>query len=132
MALNPNHSFEDLNDIKCSIIEKNCVQKRVDFLKKLLEFNGLTVIVVDSPPAKPVKVIPKTNEIESADADISTVSSTVEIIKTFTVGVTDVTFNPTNAIYNREIKTFSGETVTPNFWFQKDMPKNEGNWYWKK
>ena len=42
MALNPNHTFEDLGDVKCSIIEKNCTSERVSFLHNLLEINGKT------------------------------------------------------------------------------------------
>ena len=52
MALNPNHAFEELEGVKCSIVEKNCTPERVKFLKELLEFNNFTVVVVKSPPPK--------------------------------------------------------------------------------
>ena len=52
MALNATHTFEDLGEIKCAIVEKNCSQARVDFLKQLLELNKFTVVVVPSPPPK--------------------------------------------------------------------------------
>ena len=58
MALNPNHTFEDLEDIKCSIVEKNCTPERVDFLKKLLEHNKFEVVVAKSPPPKAAKPAP--------------------------------------------------------------------------
>ena len=52
MAINKNHEFEDLDGVKCAVVEKNVSQARVDFLKKLLELNGFTVMVVASPPPK--------------------------------------------------------------------------------
>ncbi len=138
MALNPNHTFEDLGDIKCAIAEKNCSQARVDFLKTLLELNGFTVVVVDSPPAKPAKAAPAAKPAEATDANATPVVEPIlekpapEPIKTFTVGVTDVAFSPTNAIFNRELINAAGQIVTPNYWYQKEPVKNEGGWYWKK
>ena len=37
MAINQNHTFDDLDGVKCAIVEKNCKPERVEFLKKLLE-----------------------------------------------------------------------------------------------
>ncbi|MBK8494934.1 MAG: hypothetical protein IPL50_07845 [Chitinophagaceae bacterium] len=52
MAINKNHEFEELDGVKCGIVEKNVSPERVAFLKKLLEFNKFTVVVVPSPPPK--------------------------------------------------------------------------------
>lgn len=52
MAINKNHEFEDLNGVKCAIVERNASQERVDFLKDILEVNNYTVVVVASPPPK--------------------------------------------------------------------------------
>ena len=52
MAINKNHEFEELDGVKCGIVEKNVVRERVQFLKDLLEQNGFTVVVVPSPPLK--------------------------------------------------------------------------------
>ena len=41
MALNPNHAFEDLGEVKCAIVEKNCTPERVEFLKNILEHHEL-------------------------------------------------------------------------------------------
>ena len=54
MAINKNHEFEELDGIKCGIVEKNVLPERVEFLKKLLEYNHYTVVVVPSPPPKVV------------------------------------------------------------------------------
>ena len=48
MAINKNHEFEELNGVKCAIVEKNVDQQRVGFLKELLELNNFTVVVVPS------------------------------------------------------------------------------------
>jgi hypothetical protein len=52
MAINQNHLFEELNGIKCSIVEKNVPPARVEFLRGILDYNGFTVVVVGSPPPK--------------------------------------------------------------------------------
>ena len=40
MALNKNHEFEELDGVKCGIVEKNVLPERVEFLKKILEYNN--------------------------------------------------------------------------------------------
>ena len=37
MAINKNHEFEELDGVKCAIVEKNASKERVAFLKDLLE-----------------------------------------------------------------------------------------------
>ena len=39
MAINKNHEFEELDGVKCAIVEKNASKERVAFLKDLLETN---------------------------------------------------------------------------------------------
>ena len=64
MAINKNHEFEELNGVKCAIVEKNASAERVAFLKQLLEFNKYTVVVVASPPPKPAPAAtPKPQEL---------------------------------------------------------------------
>ena len=104
MAINKNHEFEDLNGVKCAIVEKNAPKERVEFLKELLEFNKFTVIVVPSPPPKVAPPAPP----DPPPAE------------TFTVGVTDVAFNPTNAIFGRILRTKQGQVVTLSYWEQKE------------
>jgi hypothetical protein len=45
MAINQNHLFEELNGIKCGIVEKNVSRERAEFLKKILEYNHYTVVI---------------------------------------------------------------------------------------
>lgn len=131
MALNPNHAFEDLEDIKCAIVEKNCTPERVDFLKRILEFNGFTVVVVKSPPPKAAAAKPA--PAASADAPPpAPVEAPHPPPETFTVGVTDVTFSPINAVFNRELLTPAGEVVTSAYWKQLEAAPKKDEWYWRK
>ncbi|WP_207514540.1 hypothetical protein [Longitalea luteola] len=114
MAINKNHEFEELNGVKCAIVERNASQQRVDFLKPLLEFNKYTVIIAASPPAKATAPA-----ATAANPDTSG-EPTPPPHATYTIGVTDVTFNPTNALFGRLLKTPSGQVVTVAYWQQRD------------
>lgn len=117
MAINKNHEFEELENVKCSIVEKNVSPDRVSFLKPLLEYNKFTVVVIPSPApkaaAKPVVAVE-----EGAEVVLPPAAPLAP--ETFTVGVTDYTFNPTNGIYGRTLKTPDGHIVTAAYWFQKE------------
>ena len=45
------------------------------------------------------------------------VTSSIRIF--ITIGVTDVGFNPTNAVFGRLLKTYDGHIVTLAYWQQK-------------
>lgn len=124
MAINKNHEFEELNGIKCAIVEKNASQERVDFLKEILEFNNYTVIIAASAPPKttaPKPVVPVAEgETIPEPAEVPAPPPT-----TFTIGVTDVRFNATNAIFGRMLKTKDRKTVTLAYWQQKESISND-------
>jgi len=114
MAINKNHEFEDLNGIKCAIVERNVSIDRVTFLKNLLQYNGYTVVVVEvnAPPAKTTE--------GATDNEASQAQSL------YTIGVTDVTFNVINAIFGRLLKTTDGHTITLAYWQQKEsIPRDD-------
>ncbi len=92
MSLAGKHSFGEIDGTRVTFVEKKIGQARVDFLTELLEFNGFEVLL------KPEKK--KSEE----DPDI------------FTLGVTDMVFNPTVWIYQRRLKTKDGRKVTPAYW----------------
>ena len=119
MAINKNHEFEELDGIKCGIAEKNVAPGRVQFLKNLLEQNGFTVVVVPSPPPKAAPVA------KPAEGEITPVPVVVTAPETFTVGVTDYTFNPVNAIFGRLLKTRNGHVVTLAYWHQKETVSHD-------
>ena len=112
MPINKNHEFEDLDGIKCAVVEKNVSKARVDFLQKLLELNGFTVVDVASPPPKAAPVAAAEGAIETpAPPPAPTI---------FTVGVTDVMFNATNAVFGRLLKTQEGYVVSLKYWKQEE------------
>jgi hypothetical protein len=111
MAINKNHEFEDLDGVKCAVVEKNISKERVDFLKPLLELNGYTVVVVTSPPPK--AAVPAAPVAESA-------APTPPAPETFTLGVSDVMFNAINAVFGRLLKTRDGHIVTLAYWRQQE------------
>ena len=92
---NAKHVIEEIDGVRCTVIEKGASPARLEFLKHLLEFNGLKV-----------KFVPEASEEEYSEE------------KTYTIGVTDIVFNPVFAIYERRLKTPEGYFVTPAIWRQ--------------
>ena len=129
MAINKNHEFEDLDSIKCAIVEKNASAERVAFLKNLLTFNKYQVVVVDSPapkaaPAAPVAAAPVTEGGDTTPAPVPAPAAP-PAPTTFTVGVTDLTFNATNAIFSRQLKTADGHIVTLAYWQEREAVSSD-------
>jgi len=132
MAINKNHEFEELNGIKCAIVERNVTKERADFLKQLLEYNRYTVVVIPStPPA--AKAIPQ-GGTKPNPAAASATEENVQAIpipppeaqpEIFTVGVTDVAFNSINAIFGRLLKAPGGHIVTLAYWQQKEKESHD-------
>ena len=121
MAINKNHEFEELDGVKCGIVEKNVSPERVAFLKKLLEYNNYTVVVVPSPPTKVLAVpIAIGIKVEEGTELPPTPPSPPQAPETFTVGVTDYTFNSINAIFGRLLKTPDRHVVTLAYWHQQE------------
>jgi hypothetical protein len=142
MALNKNHEFEEVAGIKCGIVEKNVKPARVDFLKDLLEYNGFTVITAPTPPPKLAAVpVPKPaapKPLVEGEVPVETAPPPPPPPpppspppppppppETFTVGVTDTTFNPVNAIFGRMLKTKDGHIVTLAYWNQKESESHD-------
>jgi len=126
MAINKNHEFEELGGVKCAIVEKNASKERVAFLKDLLETNNFEVVVVTSPPPKAAPA-PKPAEGEAAP-----VVEAPPPPETFSVGVTNLAFNPTNAIFGRLLRTKDGHIVTQAYWYQKESQSHDEIPYYEK
>jgi hypothetical protein len=127
MALNKNHEFEELDGVKCGIVEKNVKPERVRFLKSVLEFNRFTVVVVPTPaPKVAAPAPPKEGEVAAPPP------TPPPAPETFTVGVTDYTFNPINAIFGRLLKTADGHFVTLAYWQQQETVSNDEIPYFEK
>ena len=103
MALNKGkHIVEEIDGVRCTVVETGATSERVEFLKKLLEWNGYTVKVVAEGEGE-----------------------------TFKIGVTDLIFNPVIDVYKRRLKSFTGKKVTPAYWLQQsDMETEAEVNYW--
>jgi len=146
MAINKNHEFEELDGIKCGIVEKNVKPGRVAFLKDLLEFNGFKVVVAGTPPPKtPQVAVPKPVTPAAPQGGESSTPVVAETAaptpsppepppapETFTVGVTDITFNPINAIFGRLLKSKDGHVVTLKYWNQEESNSDDSVPYYEK
>ena len=88
------HLIGEIDGTRCTIIESNATKARMEFLRELLTFNKLEVKVR-----------------EEAKADESSESL-------YTVGVTDIIFNPVYAIYERTLLRPDGTIVTPAWYRQ--------------
>lgn len=105
MVLKAKHIVEELNGIRCTIVEKGASSDRIQFLKNLLEFNGFQVELIEEAQINP------------------------EDPKLYTIGVTDIVFNPVIAVYERSLKTPSGQRVSPAYWEQ--CSSNSRDEYWE-
>jgi hypothetical protein len=126
MAINQNHISEELNGVKCAVVEKNLTPERANFLQDLLLFNKYTVeIAVTPPPKAAVPAIPLA-EGETPPPPQPTPP------ETFTVGVTDMMFNPINAIFGRLLHTPDGHVVTTAYWHQLEETSHDEIPYYEK
>jgi hypothetical protein len=105
---NGKHIVEEIYGVRCSIVEKGISETRKRFLKELLELNGYKVAVLDEFPA------------EGTPDNIL-----------FTIGVTDLLFNPVVDVYKRRLLTKTGHKVTPAYWLQLSTRETEAEVnYW--
>ena len=93
MILRAKHIVEEINGTRCTIIEKGAKADRIDFLKKLLEFNNYEILVADEAI------------IEGEQQSL-------------TIGTTNLVFNAVIAVYEMSLKTPEGKKVSPAYWNQ--------------
>jgi hypothetical protein len=109
MAINnAKHIIGEIDGIRCTIIETGATLERVAFLSDLLGFNNLEV-----------------KEIQEA-------SDTPGQEPSYTIGVTDLIFNPVFAIYERQLKTREGTFITPGYWKQECIECDPRYWIKRK
>jgi hypothetical protein len=92
---NAKHIVSEINGVRCTIVESGATLERVAFLSDLLGYNNLEV------------------------KDIQEVSEIPEIEPKYTIGVTNLVFNPVFAVYEKQLKTKEGSFVTPGYWKQE-------------
>jgi hypothetical protein len=103
MTLKAKHIVEEIKGIRCTIVEKGATADRVDFLKKLLEFNKFEVIISEEAPVEGSPVLS-------------------------TIGVTDLVFNPVIAVYESSLLTPDGKKVSPAYWNQYTTDSADEYW----
>ena len=109
MALNnAKHIIGEIDGIRCTIVESGASLERVAFLTDLLSFNNYEV-----------KELKESPEVPGEEAK-------------YTIGVTDVIFNPVFAIYERQLKTREGGFVTPGYWKQECVECDPRYWMRRK
>ena len=119
------HIVEELNGTRCSIVEKNVAPERMEFLKRLLEHNGYTVIVAQTPapPAKPAPKPPApvmgTDGQPLPAVPLPPPPPLPVAPNTFTVGITDISFHTMLAIYERSLYTQEGKPISIAYWNQE-------------
>jgi hypothetical protein len=109
MAINnAKHIVSEINGTRCTVIETGISLERAAFLKDLLTSNNLEVLEIQEPSDNP-----------SAEPK-------------YTIGVTDLTFNPVFAVYERQLKTSSGTPVGPGYWNQECVECDSRYWVRRK
>ena len=109
MALNnAKHIIGEIDGIRCTIIETGATLERIAFLTDLLSFNNLE---------------PK---------DMKEVSDSPGEEVRYTIGVSDLIFNPVFAVYERQLKNREGAFVTPGYWKQECEECDPSYWMRKK
>ena len=106
MGLAGKHQFGAIGDQRVTFVEKKIEKERLEFLKKLLEVNGFEVVIQEEK---------RKSEEEP---------------QLYTIGVTDMVFNPTVYVFQRRLKTIDGKRiVTQDYWNQVTEETNPQ--YWK-
>lgn len=104
MGFSGKHLFGAQDEMRVTFVEKKVTKLRAEFLKELLEYNGYKVLIGEDKRKKE------------------------EDPQTYTVAVTDMTFNPTIAVFQRKLKTRDGRMVTPDYWNQLTGETNPQYW----
>jgi hypothetical protein len=102
---NGKHIIKVIDGVRCTVIETGISEDRMLFLKKVLEHNNLDV---------------KTEKEPKKDESLP---------DTYSVGVTDIVFNPVIAVYERKLRTLKDQVLTAQYW--KQLTDESKGWYWK-
>jgi hypothetical protein len=109
MAINnAKHIIGEIDGVRCTIVESGATLARAAFLSDLLGFNNLEV------------------------KELTEISPTPGEEPKFTIGVTDLTFNPVFAIYEKQLRTKEGTFVGPGYWKQECTDCDPRYWVRRK
>lgn len=102
---NAKHIIGEIGGTRCTIVETGMSLERAAFINDLLTFNNYEVKELKEPGEGEPK---------------------------YTIGVTDLVFNPVFAIYERRLKTKEGGIVTPGYWRQECIDCDQRYWLRRK
>lgn len=100
------HIIGEIEGVRCTVVETGISEERMTFLKTLLEHNKFEV-----------KISSEKKDDQPA---------------TYTIGVTDIIFNPVYAIYERSLKSTDGYKVTPAYWNQETTVFDPRYWLMRR
>ena len=92
------HTVSEIEGVRCSLVESGVSDERMNYLKDILEASKL--------------------EVKSQKAEDGT----------YTIGVTNLLFNPMIAIYERSLKAKDGQIVSPAIWRQQTSKYESRYW----
>lgn len=101
---NAKHNVAELNGVRCTVVESGISVERAAFLRRLLEYNNFEIQEV---------ALPVENENEETK---------------YTIGVTDLLFNPVFSIYECLLGAPEGGYVTPGYWNQECIDCDPRYW----
>jgi hypothetical protein len=102
---NAKHIIGEIGGVRCTIVETGSSLERAAFLNDLLSFNKYEVKELKEPGEGEPK---------------------------YTIGVTDLVFNPVFAIYERRLRTKEGGIITPGYWRQECVDCDPRYWLIRK
>jgi len=109
MAINnAKHIIGEIDNIRCTIVESGASLERIAFLSDLLMFNNLEI-----------KELKEVSALEGEEPK-------------YTIGVTNLLFNPVFAIYEKQLKNREGTFVTPGYWKQECTECDPRYWIRRK
>ena len=138
---NGKHIIKEIEGTRCTLLEAGIPEERMEFLKHLMELNGYEVKAEMEPKKvqKPApKVVPKEELKNESGEEVKAESKELpkeelkeeEILPdTYVIGVTQISFNPVIAVYQRMLRNKKGQIVTPQYYNQET--DDSRGWYWK-
>jgi hypothetical protein len=109
MALNKGkHIVKEIDCVLCTVVETGISKDRMNFLKELLEYNKFEVKIEEEKEKVEAKA--ETEAMEDAKAKTGS---------TYSIGITDLVFNPMIAVYEKSLRRPDGMEISPNYWNQQ-------------
>lgn len=102
------HQITEIDGVRCTLVESGISAERLTFLRELLTLNGLEVKSKEDAPSEGSTVV------------------------TYTLGVTDIIFNPVYAVYEKTLLRADGDVVTPAYWRQQEGDTTGDYWEFGK